>query len=249
MITDPDFYLAAVLGVLLTGISKAGFGGMGGLAVPLMALTIPSPQAAAIMLPILLVMDAIGLVVFRGQFDRANLRIILPGAVIGITLGVLTFSIINARWIGGIIGLESILFALDRFRKAGAATLPQPVSAPKGWFWSSIAGFTSFVSHAGGPPIMQFLLPQGMDKMRLVGTTTIFFSVVNFVKLVPYSALGLLDWRNLATAAMLLPVVPIGYWIGIKLLRGLDQRSFNRVLTWLLLLTGVKLLWDAIFAG
>jgi len=249
MIVDPNFYIAALIGVLITGISKSGFGGIGGIAVPLMALTIPPPQAAAIMLPILLIMDAIGLVVFRSQFDRANLRIILPGAIIGISLGWLTFSIIDPRWVRGIIGLEAILFALDRFRKSGAIMAPQPVSAPKGWFWGTVAGFTSFVSHAGGPPIMQFLLPQGMDKMRLVGTTTIFFSVVNFVKLAPYAALGLLDLRNLATAAMLLPVVPVGYWIGIKLLRGLDQRSFDRVLTWLMLLTGLKLMWDAIFAG
>ena len=249
MITDPDFYVAAFIGVLLTGISKSGFGGMGGLAVPLMALTISPPQAAAIMLPILLVMDAMGLAVFRSQFDRANLRIILPGAIIGITLGALAFSIIDARWIRGIIGLESILFALDRFRKAGTVLIPQPVSAPKGWFWGAIAGFTSFISHAGGPPIMQFLLPQGMDKMRLVGTTVIFFSVVNFVKLLPYGALGLLDLRNLATSAVLLPIVPVGYWIGLKLLRGLDQRTFDRVLTWLMLLTGLKLLWDGIFGS
>lgn len=249
MIVDPNFYIAAFIGVLITGISKSGFGGIGGLAVPLMALTIPPPQAAAIMLPILLAMDAMGLMVFRSQFDRANLRIILPGAIIGITLGWLTFSLIDPRWIRGIIGLESILFALDRFRKSGAVSVPQPVSTPKGWFWGTVAGFTSFVSHAGGPPIMQFLLPQGMDKLRLVGTTTIFFSVVNFVKLAPYAALGLLDLRNLATAAMLLPVVPVGYWIGIKLLRGMEQRSFDRVLTWLMLLTGIKLLWDAVFSG
>jgi len=249
MITDPHFYIAAVAGVLLTGISKSGFGGIGGLAVPLMALTIPPPQAAAIMLPILLVMDAMGLVVFRSQFDRANLRIILPGAIIGITLGWLTFSLIDPRWIRGIIGLEAILFALDRFRNSAAVTAPQPASTPQGWFWGTIAGFTSFVSHAGGPPIMQFLLPQGMDKMRLVGTVTVFFAVVNFVKLAPYAALGLLDLRNLATAAMLLPVVPVGYWLGIRLLRGMDQRRFDRVLTWLMLLTGVKLLWDAVFSG
>ena len=122
---------------------------------------------------------------------------------------------------------------------------PQPPSLTKGWFWSSVSGFTSFVSHAGGPPIMQFLLPQGMDKVLLVGTTVIYFSVVNFVKLVPYAALGLLDTRNLATSAMLLPIVPVGYWIGLKLLHGLDQRAFNRVLSWLLLLTGFKLLSDA----
>ncbi|MCX7174494.1 MAG: sulfite exporter TauE/SafE family protein, partial [Proteobacteria bacterium] len=216
---------------------------------PLMALTIAPPQAAAIMLPILLVMDAIGLVVFRGQFDRANLRIMLPGAILGIALGALTFSLIDVRWIRGIIGLESILFALDRFRRARTVQVPQPVSTPKGWFWSTVSGFTSFVSHAGGPPIMQFLLPQGMDKLRLVGTTAVYFAVVNFVKLAPYGALGLLDMRNLATSALLLPIVPLGYWIGLKLLHGLDQRTFNRVLTWLLLLTGCKLLWDGIFGS
>ncbi len=246
MIVDPLFYLAATFGVLLAGISKSGFGGAsGGLAVPLMALTIAPPQAAAIMLPILLAMDAIGLVVFRGKFDRANLRIILPGAVVGIALGTLTFSWIDARWIRGIIGIESILFALVRFRKAGTPAAPQPLSLAKGWFWSSVSGFTSFVSHAGGPPILQFLLPQAMDKVLLVGTTVIYFSVVNFVKLLPYAALGLLDTRNLTTSVLLLPVVPVGYWIGLKLLHGLDQRAFNQVLTWLLLLTGLKLLWDA----
>lgn len=250
MIADPLFYVAAIFAVVLTGVSKAGFGSAtGGMAVPLMALTIAPPQAAAIMLPILLTMDAIGLVVFRGQFDRANLRVMLPGALLGIALGALTFSLIDVRWIRGIIGLEAILFALDRFRRARTVLIPQSVSAPKGWFWGTVSGFTSFVSHAGGPPIMQFLLPQGMDKLRLVGTTTVYFAVVNFVKLAPYGALGLLDMRNLATSAMLLPIVPLGYWLGLKLLHGLDQRSFNRVLTWLLLLTGCKLLWDGIFGS
>jgi len=250
MIHDPMFYLAATFGVLLAGISKSGFGGAsGGLAVPLMALTVAPPQAAAIMLPILLAMDVIGLVVFRGKFDRANLRIILPGAILGIAIGAFTFSLIDARWIRGIIGLESILFALDRFRKTRTPEKLQQRSVTKGWFWSSISGFTSFVSHAGGPPIMQFLLPQGMDKVVLVGTTVIYFSVVNFVKLLPYAALGLLDSGNLATSALLLPVVPVGYWIGLKLLHGLDQRAFHIVLSWLLLLTGLKLLWDALLGG
>jgi len=249
MISDPRFYLIAGFVVLVIGISKAGFGTAGGIAVPLLALTVAPQQAAAIMLPILLTCDAIGLVVFRGSFDRANLRIILPGAILGIILGALTFNLIDARWIRFIIGIESVLFAVDRFRKGRAVLLPQTASTAKGWFWSTVSGFTSFVSHAGGPPLMQFLLPQALDKMLLVGTTTIFFSVVNFVKLAPYSALGLLDWHNLATSAVLLPIVPIGYWIGLKLLHKLDQRTYNLVLTWLLLLVGLKLLWDAVLGG
>jgi uncharacterized membrane protein YfcA len=244
---DPFFYLLAGLGVLIAGISKSGFGGAtGGLAVPLMALVISPPQAAAIMLPILLTMDAIGLVVFKGRYDRANLRLILPGAMLGILLGTLLFQWIDPRWIRGVIGVESVLFALDRLRKQHLPAVPQPPRPLQGWFWSCVSGFTSFISHAGGPPIMQFLLPQQMDRVRLVGTTVIYFSAVNFAKLLPYGALGLLDFRNLATSALLLPVVPLGYWIGLKLLHGLEARSFNLVLNLMLLATGLKLCYDAL---
>ena len=205
------FYILAVLGVLISGISKSGFGGAaGGLAVPLMALVISPTQAAAIMLPILLAMDAIGLVVFRGRFDRVNLGILLPGALLGILLGALTFHWIDPRWIRGLIGIESVLFALDRFRAMRLPTLPVAPSRRRGWFWGAVSGFTSFISHAGGPPVMQFLLPQQMDRVLMVGTTVIYFSAVNFAKLLPYGYLGLLDFGNLATSALLLPAVQIG---------------------------------------
>lgn len=246
LITDPFFYLAAVAGVMFAGISKAGFGGAaGGLAVPLMALTIAPPQAAAIMLPILLVMDAMGLVVFRGKFDLANLRIIVPGALVGILVGALTFRYIDARWIRALIGVEAVLFALDRLRVAARPETPRPPAVVPGLFWSCVSGFTSFISHAGGPPIMQYLLPRGLDRVLMVGTTVVYFSVVNFAKLGPYGWLGLLDWTNLATSVLLLPVVPVGYRIGLRLLHGLDQRHFNLAIAWLLLATGLKLLWDA----
>ena len=137
----------------------------------------------------------------------------------------------------------------DRFRVARLPREPQPPSLLRGGFWGAVSGFTSFISHAGGPPIMQYLLPQQMDRVRMVGTTVVYFSVVNFTKLVPYAWLGLLDTGNLRTSAMLLPVVPLGYWLGLKLLHGLNPRAFALVLNWLLLLVGIKLLWDAIGGG
>ena len=250
MIADPWFYAAAVAGVLIAGISKAGFGGAtGGLSVGLMALVVAPPQAAAIMLPILLTMDAIGIAVFRGKFDARNLRILLPAALVGIGIGALTFGWVDARWLRGIIGVEAILFALDRFRAARLPRQPLPPSRLRGGFWGAVSGFTSFISHAGGPPLMQYLLPQQMDRVLLVGTTVIYFSVVNFTKLLPYAWLGLLDTGNLQTSALLLPVVPLGYWIGLKLLHGLNPRAFAATLNWLLLLVGIKLLWDAIAGG
>lgn len=247
MLSDPAFLAIAIVAVLLSGLSKSGFGGaMGGLSVPLMSLLITTPQAAAIMLPILLVMDALGLLVFRGKSDPVNLRIIIPGAMLGILLGALTFHLVDPRWIKGIIGIEAFLFGVDRLRAARADSKPRPPGVARGLFWSSISGFTSFISHAGGPPILQYLLPQGMERVRMVGTTVIYFSVVNFAKLVPYGVLGLLDLSNLTTALLLLPVAPVGYWIGLKLLKGLPQAPFNMAIAIAMLLTGLKLVADAV---
>jgi uncharacterized membrane protein YfcA len=201
------------------------------------------------MLPILLTIDAIGLVVFRGRGDGANLRLIIPGALLGIGLGWLTFGQVDARWIRLLIGIEAVLFAFDRFRAArspASAVPPAPTLGP-GIFWSALSGFTSFVSHAGGPPIMQYLMPQNMDKMRLVGTTVIYFSVVNFSKLGPYAALGLLDLSNLGVSLLLAPVIPLGYFIGYRLLHAVDMRGFNLVTAWTLLAAGIKLIWDGVF--
>lgn len=247
MITDPLFYALAALGVMLTGISKSGFGSAaGGLAVPLMSLLIPAPQAAAIILPLLLVMDAAGVYIFWGKGDYKNLRIMIPGAFVGILIGMLAVGYIDARWINGLIGVEAVLFAIDRFRAAKREREAQPPSRPRGTFWGAVAGFTSFISHAGGPPVMQYLLPQKIDKQRLVGTTVAFFAVVNFTKLPAYDLLGLLDFSNLLTSLAILPAVPVGYWIGLKLLHRLNEQKFNSVLAWLLLFTGIKLIWDAV---
>lgn len=247
MLSDPVFVAVAVFAVLLAGISKSGFGGaMGGLSVPLMSLLITTPQAAAIMLPILLVMDAFGLLVFRGKGDAANLRIIIPGALLGIVIGALTFHLVDPRWIKGLIGIEAALFGIDRLRNAAVSAKAAPPELGRGLFWSTISGFTSFISHAGGPPILQYLLPQGMDRVRMVGTTVIYFSAVNFVKLVPYAVLGLLDLSNLTSALFLLPAAPLGYWIGLRLLKGLPQAPFNLAIAIAMLATGIKLIADAL---
>ena len=245
------FWLLAIAATVLIGMSKAGFGGAAGsLAVPLMAILVTPRFAAAVMLPILLCIDAVGLVVFRGRADAANLRIILPGAMLGIALGWLTFGHVDTRWIRLLIGIEALLFAFDRFRAARsthAAVLSAPTFGP-GIFWSMISGFTSFVSHAGGPPIMQYLMPQNMDKMRLVGTTVIYFSVVNFAKLGPYAQLGLLDLSNLGVSLILAPAIPIGYLAGYRLLHAVDMRGFNLVTAWTLLAAGIKLVYDGLAA-
>ncbi|WP_028303874.1 sulfite exporter TauE/SafE family protein [Oceanospirillum maris] len=249
MIDDPLFYLVAIPAVLIVGISKGGMGGgLGMVAVPILSLAIPPFQAAAIMLPILCVMDLIGLWGFRGHYDKTNLKIILPAAIVGILLGALSFSHLTENHIKLMIGLIATLFTLNygyqKLRKA-----PEKVTQAnrlKGSFWGMLAGFTSFSVHAGGPPMNIYMLPQKLDKTLFVGTTVIFFAVVNFTKLIPYAWLGLFDSANLMTSLMLLIFAPIGVYFGMYLHKKINDFWFYMACYGLLFITGIKLIVEAI---
>ncbi len=251
LIVDPAFYAAAVPAVILAGISKAGLGGaVGGLAVPVMSLAIAPPRAVAILLPILLVMDAMGLFAFRGKIDRAVLRVAIPAGLVGTVLGWWLFRTVDERWIRGLIGAEAVIFALQRLLEGSAAWTgaPRPLRTGRAAFWSAVSGFTSFVSHAGGPPMMQLMMPLKLHREIFVGTMAWYFAAINFSKIGPYGALGLLDETQLATSLALMPAVPVGYVLGLVLLRKASPALFVRVATVALLATGCKLLWDALVA-
>lgn len=251
LIVDPAFYAAAVPAVILAGISKAGLGGaVGGLAVPVMSLAIAPPRAVAILLPILLVMDAMGLFAFRGKIDRAVLRVAIPAGLVGTLLGWWLFRTVDERWIRGLIGAEAVIFALQRLLEGSAAWTgaPRPLRTGRAALWSAISGFTSFVSHAGGPPMMQLMMPLKLHREIFVGTMAWYFAAINFSKIGPYGALGLLDETQLATSLALMPAVPVGYVLGLVLLRKASPALFVRVATVALLATGCKLLWDALVA-
>ena len=246
MITDAWFYAAAIPAILLVGISKGGFGsGAGMFATPLLALMVPIPQAAAILLPILCVMDVVGLWAYRGTYARGQLRMLVVGGVIGVILGTLTFRYVNEAWIRIVLGGMALGFVAQRYwvRKVVEPAAP---SAARGLFWSAVSGLTSTIAHAGGPPMSIYLLPLRLDKAVMVGTTVIFFAVINAVKLVPYAWLGLFDARNLSTWAVLAPLAPVGIWIGVKLMRRIPEAIFYRICYGILLVVGTKLLWDGI---
>ena len=246
MITDPWFYAAAVPAILLVGLSKGGFGSGAGLfATPLLALTVPIPQAAAIMLPILCVMDAAGLWAFRGRFHRENLKLLLAGGIVGIAIGTLTFRYLSDAWIRILLGGMAVAFVAHRYILR-ARLQPAAPNGAKGFFWSALSGITSTVAHAGGPPLSMYLLPLRLEKSILVGTTIVFFAVMNAVKLVPYAWLGLFDARNLATSLVLAPLAPVGIWMGVRLMRRLPEDLFYRICYAILLGVGGKLLWDGI---
>jgi uncharacterized protein len=245
MITDPLFYAVAVPAVILVGLSKGGFGGMMGLvSVPLMALAVPPLQAAAVMLPILLVMDAVALYAWRGVFDRRALAVLLPGGLVGIALGWAMAASVSADHVRLVVGIVALLFCVQYAVGAGAKAEPRPHNPPKGVLCGAAAGFASFVSHAGGPPYQIYVLPLRLAPARLVGTATIFFAAVNALKVVPYFALGQLSTANLATSLVLMPLAPLATLAGVRLVKRLPVAVFYRVILILVLAVSLKLIWD-----
>jgi uncharacterized membrane protein YfcA len=238
---DPFLILMAVISVTVIGISKSGFGAaFGSLAVPLLALATTPAHAVALLLPSLLVMDAIGL---------ALLKRILPAGLIGIALGALTFRWVSVAGLKLTIGIVAIAFVAQRWtgvvgRLHGAAS--ERTDRWLGRFWSLVAGFTSFVAHAGGPPLSMYLIPKQLDRVRYVGTSAVFFAIVNASKWVPYAWLGLFETDTLLAGAALALVSPVGYWIGLRSLRWFDGQVFYRIIELALLLSGLKLVWDGL---
>lgn len=245
-ITDPYFYAVTVPAVLLLGVSKSGFGaGFGSLAVPMMALAVSVPQAAAILMPVLFLMDVLGMAAFRKDFDLKLLKFLIPFGLVGIVVGALLFKLLNPHTVAGIVGGFTLLFLAQRLLFAPKADSPPP---PRwlGAILTVTAGFTSFIAHAGGPPVNAYMIPLKLSPIRFTATMAFFFFVINLAKWVPYAWLGLLDWRNFATSLVLLPIAPIGVWVGVRLARRISQVLFYRFLYAGMFLTGVKLLSDAV---
>lgn len=249
LLSDPWFYAAALPAVILVGLSKGGFGGATALmGVPLMALVMPPVQAAAIMLPVLIVMDIATLWNWRGYRDSRLLYSMLPGALMGIGIGWLTAAIVTDGMVRLIVGLVALLFA---FRYVQArVTRTEQVSSPnvvRGLFWATVAGFTSFVAHAGGPPYQIYTLPLRQDPKIYTGTSVLFFAVVNAVKLVPYFFLGQFDATNMAASIALVPVAIGATFIGAWIVRRMKPELFYPFMYAMVFLVALKLIWDGVF--
>lgn len=244
MALDTGAIALTVLAVLIVGISKGGFGGgIGMVGVPIMALVMSPVQAAAILLPVLCAMDIMAMKAYWKRWSSPHLIYLLPAALLGITVGALTFTFFNAAHIRLIIGVIAVGFALNHWFKPARFIRNKPGKVA-GWFWGGVAGFTSFVSHSGGPPIAVYLLPQQLDRSTYQATTVLFFLVVNYVKLIPYSLLGQFNTDNLFTSLWLLPIAALGIWLGVFLHSRVPDKLFFRLAYALLFLTGAKLIYD-----
>jgi len=216
--SDPLFLVAALVAVLLVGLAKGGFSGIGMAAPPLLALTVPPLQALAILLPILIVQDIVSLWWYRRDYDGWNLKVMLPGAVVGVGLAWAVGSVVSDDVVRLIIGTIGLTFVLNVW--FGKLPPPGRPSAASGVFWGGASAFTSTIASAGMPPFAVHVLPQRMTKLKLVGTVTIFFAAVNAMRVVPYFALGELNLANLKISLVLLPLAIatnfLGFWLVLR---------------------------------
>jgi len=243
IVSDPWFYVTAIPAVFIYGIGKGGLGGaLGIIAVPLMAITIAPTQAAAILLPILCVMDAFAVKQHYHNADQVILKRMLPGAITGVILAGFFLSVISESGLKLFIGCLSLIFCLQHLLKGNKKQ--QQGGVISAWFWSILSGFSSTALHAGGGPASIYLLPLKLDKVVLVASMAVLFAVINLFKLVPYSLLGGFDHTNLITSLLLMPLGPIGVKVGVLLLHKISQALVYRLCYLFLFISGVKLLWD-----
>ena len=247
---DATAWAVAAFAVLITGISKSGLGGaLGGLAVPFLSMWISPRNAAAVMLPILIAMDLVGIRAWSGKANWYDLKLLIPGAVLGILLGTFAFGVMSDQLVKTVIGLIAVGFALDRLiRKRGQVNGDQRPARMWGRLSGLASGFTSTLAHAGGPPIMIYLLSWHQPRETFVATTVFFFFVINLAKLPFYLGLGLFNRDTLTMSAILLPLVPVGVWIGMRVLKLIPERPFYLFATTALGFSGIKLLWDGLIA-
>jgi uncharacterized membrane protein YfcA len=245
IITDPVFYMVAVPAIIALGLSKGGFAGVGVLATPLTALYLPPLEAAALILPVLIVQDVISVWWYRRDFDPWNLKVLLPGALVGMTLGWIFAAYVNddaLRISVGVIGISFVIYSVFTH----IPTEGRRKTALSGAFWGGVSGFTSFLSQAGGPPFQVHVLPQRLPKLTLVGTNVIFFAIVNALKIGPYFALGQFSTINFATSLVLLPIAIAANALGIWLVRVTPVETFYKIAYTLVFSVSVMLLWQGV---
>ncbi len=235
-------HLPLAIAAFCIGLSKGGLPGVGMIAVPLMALTMSPIKAAALVLPIFILSDIVAVYLYRHNFDRANLRILIPACLLGVGLGWLTASTVSDDWVALMIGLLGVGFCLNVWLRPYKDQSGKPPRRVSGLFWGTLSGFTSFVAHAGAPPYQIYTLPQKMPRLVFAGTTTILFASVNLAKIVPYAMIEPFTTDMIKTSLIFLPVALAGTLFGKLGVQKLSDRWFYRLVQIALFLICIELI-------
>jgi uncharacterized protein len=229
IITDPWFYVMAVPAVIMLGLSKGGFSGVGMVSTPLLALTMPPLQAAAILLPIILLQDAMSVWIYRKQWDAWNLKVLMSGAVFGVGAAWLFAAYVSDAGIMLAVGLIGLALVGYAWLGPAPPKIPRKPIAAVGTVCGGVAAFTSTLIQIGAPPYYVFVLPQRLDKMIYVGTTIWFFAMVNVLKITPYFALGQFSTAGLWTSVVLFPLAIASNFFGVWLVRVTPTELFYKI--------------------
>ncbi len=245
MITEYTFYLAAIPAVMVLGLAKGGFSGLGMVALPMMALVVPPLQGAAIILPILMAQDVVSLYAFRKTWSRDVLVRFMPGALFGLCTGALLAAYVSDAMVELIVGCLACAFVTAYWlKKPPADDAPRQPSTARGLFWGAISGFTSFIANTGGVPFQAYAVPLRMKPTFFAGTSTALFFVLNWIKFLMFIALGQVSADNLATSAALLPLAVAATFFGVWLVRRVPAKRFYTIVTTLTFILGLKLIYD-----
>ncbi|MGV3650846.1 MAG: sulfite exporter TauE/SafE family protein [Devosia sp.] len=242
---DPLFLAVVMLAGVVVGMSKSGIvSNLGAINVPLLSLVMSARDAAGVLLPVMLVTDAIALFIYARHFDRRILAIMLPGCLAGIGIGWALSAVVDESAVRLAVGVVTLGFVIDAVFPLRKKLSGLPPSRLWGTIWGSVSGFTSFVSHTGGPPFHIYVLPQRLDPKVFAGTVAVFFAITNAVKLVPYYFLGQLQTGNLLLSALLVPTALLSMAAGVFLVRRISGKAFYRIAYTLMAVFSLKLIWD-----
>lgn len=242
-----DLYIWLASGAaFLVGLSKGGLPAVGMLGVPLLSMVMSPVKAAVLLLPIYVISDLMGIWLYRRDFSAANLRILAPAGILGVFIGWLTASVVSDRAIMFLIGATGVAFCLNIWLRKPSLAQARPPILAKGWFWGTLAGFTSFISHAGAPPFQVYMLPQKLPKAEFAGTATLFFAVINAVKILPYQNLQPYSSATLYSAAVLIPFALVGAVSGAYLTKRIADAWFYQLVQISLFAVSAKLLFNAV---
>ena len=248
LLADPWTLTLAVIAVIVVGLAKGGFSGLGVLATPLLALSLPAPVAAAVLMPVLLAQDAVSVWSFRKSWDRWIVAWMLPGAIAGVALGTVLAAVVPEERLLLVLGAITGAFGVYRLwlERGGRVVTPSDSPGWVGMLFGAASGFTSQIAHAGGPPFQMWVTPRRLPHETYVGTSSVVFAAVNWMKVPSYVALGSLNGRTLTAAALLMPVAILSTIGAVRLIRRLDTARFYSLVYVLMVLLGAKLIWDGV---
>ncbi|CAH0342461.1 sulfite exporter TauE/SafE family protein [Rhizobium sp. CECT 9324] len=238
----------ALVCAFLVGLSKGGLPSVGTLAVPLLALVISPVTAAALLLPIYIASDMVGLYLYRRSYSGRNLAILVPASLLGVAIGWMFSAYLSSIFIGMIVGMVGVMFCLNAWLGARYRKVAKEADVPAGMFWGTLTGLTSFVSHSGGPPYQMYVLPQRLEKMTFAGTSTILFAIINAAKVIPYWELQQFSNFDSTLVLWLMPAAIIGTVVGKRLTQVLPESLFFRIVEIGLLFLSLKLIADFVFS-